>query len=115
MGSIDWIGFVIASIAVALAPEPGSLFVAKTSAASGLRPAHAAMLGIMAGDTCLIVLSVLGLSALFHAYPSLFFILKLLGAGYLVFLGIRIITGKARLESPRPRDREHSFVRLLPD
>ena len=115
MRSIDWIGFVIASIAVALAPGPGSLFVAKTSAASGLHPAHAAMLGIMAGDTCLIVLSVLGLSALFHAYPSLFFILKLSGSGYLVFLGLRIITGKIRLDSPCLRDRKHSFVRLLSD
>jgi len=51
MGSIDWIGFVIATMAVVLAPGPGSLFVAKTSAVSGLRPAYAAMLEIMAGDT----------------------------------------------------------------
>lgn len=111
MGSIDWIGFVIATMAVVLAPGPGSLFVAKTSAVSGLRPAYAAMLRII----CLIVLSALGLSALFHAYPFLFFILKLSGSGYLVFLGLRIITGKIRLDSPCLRDRKHSFVRLLSD
>ena len=72
MTNIDWIGFVIASVAVVLAPGPGSLFVAKTAGANGARAGHAAMLGIVLGDTCLIVLSFLGLSALFSAHPILF-------------------------------------------
>ena len=72
MTNVDWIGFVVASVAVVLAPGPGSLFVAKTAGTGGLRAGRTAMLGIMLGDTCLIVLSLLGVSALFSAHPALF-------------------------------------------
>jgi len=113
MGNIDWIGFVFASIAVVLAPGPGSLFVAKTAAASGSRAAYEAMLGIMVGDTCLIVLSVLGVSALFNAYPSLFHVFRLAGAGYLLFLGLRLVIGKAETESVHQQDRNNSFLQAI--
>jgi len=111
MSNIDWIGFIIASIAVVLAPGPGSLFVVKTAGTSGLRAAHGAMLGIMVGDTCLIILSVLGVSALFRAYPSLFHILRLAGASYLLFLGLKLILGKSRTDSVRLQG--HSFRQAI--
>jgi leucine efflux protein len=111
MANIDWIGFIIASIAVVLSPGPGSLFVAKTAVTSGLRAAHGAMLGIMVGDTGLIVLSVLGVSALFREFPSLFHILRLAGASYLLFLGLKLIIGKSRTDSVRLQG--HSFRQAI--
>jgi leucine efflux protein len=94
MINVDWIGFILASVAVVLAPGPGSLFVAKTAATRGPRAGFVAMFGLMLSDTCLIVLSMLGLSALFLAYPSLFSAVRLAGAGYLVFLGIQALLAK---------------------
>ena len=32
--SVDWMGFILASVALVLVPGPGSLFVAKTAATS---------------------------------------------------------------------------------
>jgi leucine efflux protein len=90
MTNIDWVGFIPASVAVILAPGPGSLFVARSAAAGGLRAARSAMLGILTGDILLISLSFLGVSALFAAYPSLFRTLRLAGASYLIFLGLRL-------------------------
>lgn len=113
MENIDLIGFVVASIAVVLAPGPGSLFVAKTAATSGLRAAHGAMLGIVVGDTCLIVLSVLGVSAIFHAYPSLFHLFKMAGACYLFFIGLRLLTGKAKIEQVKKQEHGHSFMQAI--
>jgi len=113
MGNIDWIGFVVASIAVVLAPGPGSLFVAKTAATSGVREAHRTMLGIIVGDTCLIVLSVLGVSTIFHAYPSLFHVFKLAGACYLLFLGLRLLTEKTRIEPVQRQDHDHLFTQAI--
>ncbi len=113
MINIDWISFVIASIAVVLSPGPGSLFVARTAGTSGLKAAQRAMLGIMVGDTCLIILSVLGVSALFRAHPSLFHALRLAGAGYLLFLGLRLVLGKSRTESFRMQDCDHSFRQAI--
>jgi len=99
MTSVDWIGFTFASIAVVLAPGPGSLFVAKTAGSRGAPAGRRAMLGIMLGDTCLIVLSLLGVSALFNAYPTLFYTIRLAGAGYLIFLGMQSIFAKPKENS----------------
>ena len=92
--NVDWIGFVLASVAVVLAPGPGSVFVAKTAATTRHRAGIKAMLGIMVGDTCLIVLSLLGVSAIFHAHPSLFHTIRLAGAAYLLVLGLQAVFTK---------------------
>jgi leucine efflux protein len=89
MENIDWLGFLPAAIAVILSPGPGSIFVAKSAASDGIRAGRHAMLGIMLGDTMLIILSLLGVSAIFAAYPSLFYATRLLGAGYLIYIGVR--------------------------
>lgn len=89
MTGVDWTGFVVASIAVVLAPGPGSLFVAKTAAVGGTRAGRTAMVGIMLGDTCLIILSLIGVSALFKTHPPLFHAVRLAGAGYLIILGVQ--------------------------
>jgi leucine efflux protein len=109
MMGIDWIGFIIASVAIVLAPGPGSLFVAKTAGTSGLKAGLKAMTGIMVGDSCLIVLSVLGTSAIFHAYPSLFHVFRLAGATYLVFLGLKLIIWKSKTGSTLIPDCDKSF------
>ncbi len=99
MTNVDWIGFSLASTAVVLAPGPGSMFVAKIAAAARVRAGLSAMLGIMVGDTCLIVLSLVGVSALFRAHPFLFHVIRFVGAGYLIFLGLQSIFGKPEKSS----------------
>jgi leucine efflux protein len=96
MISVDWIGFSLASVAVVLAPGPGSVFVAKTAATSRIQGGLMAMLGIMVGDTCLILLSLVGVSALFLAHPSLFHVIRLAGASYLIFLGLQSIFARPK-------------------
>jgi leucine efflux protein len=91
MTNIDWIGFIPASVAVILAPGPGSMIVARSAASAGVRASRSAMLGILTGDILLILLSLLGVSALFAAYPSLFHTFRLAGASYLIFLGLQLL------------------------
>lgn len=104
--NIDWVGFCIASMAVVLAPGPGSLFMVKTAASAPVRAGYAAMLGIMAGDTCLITLSLCGVSALLQAHPPLFYILRFAGALYLIFMGLQSILGKHKKEPPASPDKK---------
>ncbi len=99
MLNVDWLGFIIASVAVVLAPGPGSLFVAKTAATAQRKAGFMAMFGLMFGDTCLILLSLLGVSAIFRAYPSLFEAVRLAGAGYLVFLGVQALLAESESKS----------------
>jgi leucine efflux protein len=113
MISVDWVGFCLASVAVVLAPGPGSVFVAKTAATARARAGLMAMLGIMAGDACLIFLSLLGVSALFLARPSLFHVIRLAGAGYLIFLGIQSIFARPKKESHTPGGHALPFRRAV--
>lgn len=99
MASVDWIGYCLSSIAVVVVPGPGSVFVAKTAATSQGHDSAMAMLGIMAGDLCLILISMLGVSTVFLAYPSLFQGIKLAGAGYLIFLGLQSLVRTATIEN----------------
>jgi len=113
MIDIDWIGFVIASMAIVLVPGPGSLFVARTAGVSGLKAGYKAMVGIMVGDTCLIMLSVLGVSAIFYAYPSIFHVVRLAGAVYLTFLGLKLVFRKTKTESILVPNRDKSFLQAV--
>jgi len=99
MINVDWIGFIVASVAVVLAPGPGSVFVAKTAVSARARAGLMAMLGIMVGDACLILLSLLGVSALFLAHPPLFHVIRLAGAGYLIFLGLQFVFSRREKKS----------------
>ncbi|MDA8325219.1 MAG: LysE family transporter [Nitrospiraceae bacterium] len=120
MVNIDWIGYSLASVAVVLAPGPGSMFVAKTAASAGPRAGRMAMLGIMTGDACLIGLSLIGVSALFHAHPALFKFIRLIGAGYLIYLGLQSVFTRpetrpdGRAESALPFRRAVSITLLNP-
>jgi len=113
MTNIDWIGFISASVAVILAPGPGSVFVAKTAATTRARAGLMAMLGIIVGDTCLILLSLLGVSALFLAHPSLFHVIRLAGAGYLIFLGLQLIFATSKKEPDSGQRRSLPFRRAV--
>jgi leucine efflux protein len=113
MTNIDWTSFLVASLAVVLAPGPGSLFVARTAVVSGTKAGYRAMLGIVAGDTCLITLSVLGVSALFRAYPSVFQFFKLAGAAYLFLLGVRLLVKKPRTEPISLPGYGRSFIQAI--
>jgi leucine efflux protein len=113
MTNVDWLGFTVASVAVVLAPGPGSVFVAKTAGSLGARAGRMAMFGIMLGDTCLIMLSLLGISALFMTYPALFHAVRLIGAGYLIFLGLQSIFAKQKEKSAVLQDSVLSLRRAL--
>ena len=113
MISVDWIGFGIASVAVVLAPGPGSVFVAKTAATARARAGLKAMLGIMVGDTCLILLSLLGVSALFLAHPFLFHVIRLAGASYLIFLGLQSIFARTQKGSDATQGHSLPFRRAV--
>jgi leucine efflux protein len=113
MINVDWIGFIVASAAVVLAPGPGSVFVAKTAATAHVRAGLLAMLGIMAGDACLIVLSLLGVSALFLAHPPLFHVIRLAGAGYLIFLGLQFVFSRGKKKSDSEQGDSLPFRRAV--
>lgn len=78
--------FFIASLVLALAPGPDNLFVLTQSALRGRSAGLAVTLGLCTGLLVHTTAVALGLAALFAASSLAFTLLKLCGAGYLLWL-----------------------------
>jgi threonine/homoserine/homoserine lactone efflux protein len=78
-----------AALALNLTPGPDMLYVATRSASEGRAAGVVSALGIGAGTLVHIAVVALGLSALLDTVPVAYTIVRLAGAGYLVYLGIR--------------------------
>jgi threonine/homoserine/homoserine lactone efflux protein len=85
------LGFVAASLLVLPIPGPGVLYVVACSAGQGLRNGLVAVLGLSAGALVHVVAATAGLSAILLTSATAFGIVKTLGAGYLIYLGMRTL------------------------
>jgi len=88
-----WLFFVVTEAVLCVTPGPAVLFVVSSGLAHGGRAALWANAGILSGNTFYFILSALGVSALLVASHEVFLAIKLLGAAYLVYLGIQTIRG----------------------
>ena len=81
--------FLLAAAAVAVAPGPSTLLVLSHAlSGDGRRPASL-IAGAFCGNLLLVLVTVLGLSAVILASQTAFEIIRWVGAGYLIYLGIR--------------------------
>jgi leucine efflux protein len=67
------------------------LFVLSVATARGVKAGYHSAMGVFVGDTVLLVLTALGAASLLHSYPTLFLVVKYVGAGYLTWLGLNLI------------------------
>ena len=83
-----------ACLAVNLSPGPSVLLVSSLSAARGARAGLLAVLGMTAGAFVHVLLAASGLAAVLTAAPGVFQLVQLVGAAYLVYLGIDLLRGR---------------------
>ena len=86
-----WLTFVAASTALLLIPGPTVLLVLSYALSKGRTVAVASAAGVALGDLVAMTASLVGLGALVLASATLFSVLKWVGAGYLIYLGIRLL------------------------
>jgi len=84
-----WWLFIAMTFVVSATPGPNMLFVMSISARHGLRPAVLAMAGCMTALLIMMSLSAAGLGALLQSFPAVFDALRLGGAAYLAYLGVK--------------------------
>lgn len=103
--------FMAAALALNLTPGPDMLYVAARSASDGRDAGIASAFGIAAGLLVHITLIALGLAALLAAVPVANTILRLGGAAYLIYLGVRALLrpGGLAARSVKPADRLTAF------
>ena len=100
--------YLLGALFIILLPGPNSLFVLASAAAKGVKIGYQAAAGILVGDTILIALTAAGAGTLLQAMPILFYGLRALGAGYLFYLGVRMLwaIAKPAMSSPEAQQLE---------
>jgi len=78
-----------------IVPGPDMLFVLGTGMRGGPRAGLIATCGVATSEAIHIVLAAAGLSALFAAAPTAFAVVRVVGAAYLVLLGIQTLRGRS--------------------
>lgn len=82
---------IAAALLVAYLPGPGLLYAAAQTIGRGRKAGLMAACGLHVGGYFHVGASAAGLSAVFHAIPTMYLVVKFIGAAYLVLLGLRMI------------------------
>lgn len=93
-GIADYGAFVAAIVLFLLIPGPGNLALITSTSKGGIKGGLAATAGLILGDQCLMWAAVAGVSAVLAAYPAAFKAVQWVGAGYLAWLGIKMLLAK---------------------
>ncbi len=96
------IALFIAMIILALIPGPGVLCVTARSSLGGFAHGVSTTAGIVAGDYVFISFALAGLATLSSILGDLFYIIKYVGAAYLVWLGVSLFISSSISKSPKP-------------
>ena len=83
--------FLSASLLLAVTPGPGVLYIVARSLTQGRRAGLASVAGVALGNLTNAVAALAGLAALFSVSALAFQAVKLAGAAYLVYLGLRML------------------------
>ena len=94
-GISDYWLFCGAVLMLNATPGPDTAFIVGRSIAQGQRAGVVSALGISAGCCVHVLASAFGLGALLAASATAFLTIKLVGAAYLIYLGLRMILTRA--------------------
>jgi len=81
--------FLLAALILLLTPGPAVLYIIARSMDQGRLAGFVSVLGIETGNSVHVLAATLGLSAILMSSSLAFSVVKYLGAGYLIYLGIR--------------------------
>jgi len=98
-GTHDLWLFVLSGLLLNVTPGPDTLYIVGRSSTQGARAGIVAALGIGTGALVHVCAAALGLSALLAASAVAFTAVKIIGAAYLVYVGISLIRSKISAQS----------------
>lgn len=84
-----WIIFALFWVVFVTTPGPNAVNCISNGMTIGFRRSMVGVLAILTQASLFLMLSALGITALIAASPSAFWVAKMIGAGFLVYLGVR--------------------------
>lgn len=91
------ISFAFATSILAISPGPDNIFVLTQSIVNGKKFGLATVFGLMSGCLIHTTLVAFGVSAIIKSHENLFFLLKLFGASYLLFLAYKVYLSNPKI------------------
>lgn len=107
------VAFFATTAIFAYIPGPAMLYAAAQTIARGRWSGLMAALGIHLGGYVHVFAAAAGLSVLFHAVPPLYLAVKIVGALYLVWLGLSLLRNKGEGETKLPEIERKSARRAF--
>ncbi len=105
----SYFAFVAASAAIIILPGPTVTLIVTNSLRHGSTAGLGNVLGTQAGLALIIAALAAGLQLILQATSTFFDVLKLVGAAYLIYLGVRLVAAKGELARPDTTPRRRSF------
>ena len=90
--------FLISAFLIIIAPGPDFIYVTTRGIAEGNKAGIMSALGISVGLIVHTLFAAFGLSAIIQASTIAYLIIKFAGAAYLIFLGVKAILSKSKIE-----------------
>jgi threonine/homoserine/homoserine lactone efflux protein len=95
--------FLLVVLVLTVTPGPDTVLVLRNGAAAGTRGAWWTALGCCTGIAVWAIAAVLGLAVVLTASPIAFTVVKIAGAGYLVYLGTMALVHSFRAPAEAPK------------
>ncbi|WP_024594274.1 MULTISPECIES: LysE family translocator [unclassified Pseudoalteromonas] len=110
-----WFSLVLVCMMGAMSPGPSLAVVLKHTMSGGMKNGMLAALSHGLGVGLYAAASLLGLGALMAQFPTVYQVLVYLGAGYLAYLGLKILLAKPNNDELQVQKSEISAVKALQD
>jgi threonine/homoserine/homoserine lactone efflux protein len=108
------IAFTAAALILNLSPGPSNMYVIARAIAQGTQGGIVAAIGLGVGSMVHVIATVVGISAIFSHSPTLYTGVKIVGAFYLLYLGIgywktKVSTGVEKVKQPKKKSLSSIF------
>jgi threonine/homoserine/homoserine lactone efflux protein len=99
LGTHDLWLFILSGLLLNITPGPDTLYIVARSTTQGFRGGAMAAMGIGAGTLVHILAAALGLSAILAASATAFTVVKIVGAAYLLYVGISLLRSRPSMQT----------------
>ena len=108
-----WLAYTLVTTTFLLIPGPTIILVISYSLLRGRQAVIALVLGVGLGDLTAMSLSFLGVGVLLQTVATAFYLIKWLGAAYLIWLGIKMWSSASDLTDLDKNNRSHAWQEIF--
>ncbi|PMR74626.1 LysE family translocator [Billgrantia endophytica] len=95
----EWVTFLTLAVAATLSPGPAVLLAVRNGAQIGFKRSLSGITGNVCAMLTYALLATIGVAVVFSAFPMFAFWAQVLGGGYLIFLGLKLLLSRREVNA----------------